>query len=148
MTVATELAALRAELAELKAQFRTSRRERIQTRPSGKEVPDPRPVEIPVNISRGPPSVAELVQGYVAGEMSQWAAAQDLGTFEDEDDFDEEDPEVLDLSGFEVTEYEMEEEALDRSEDGPTEDPPSAPPPPVDPSVETPPEPTEAPPST
>ncbi len=113
MSVVEELRELRAELADVKAQLRVSRREMIHARPKDQEHPDPTPVEIP--LGSGPPTVEELVRGYVEAEMSAYAQTQDLGTFEEEDDFDEEDPDLLDLSGFEVHEYEMVEDEVPSS---------------------------------
>ncbi len=102
MSVATELAAMR-------ALFERPRREAIQARVSQGEIPDPIPLEMPIGMEQ-PPSMRELVQEYVRSEMSQQAAEADMGTFEEEDDFDEEDEALLDLSGFEVHEFEMVDE--------------------------------------
>ncbi len=100
----------------------------------GKEVPDPTPLEIPIGYG-APPTMRELVQEYVEGALSQQAAEDDFGTFEEEDDFEEDDEALLDLSGYEVTEFEMVDEdpqpdpappegaPVDGSEDPPTEPP-------------------------
>ena len=104
-----------AELKKLGDLFRGSRREAIHARVSEREVPDPIPVELPLGMG-GPPSMRELVQEYVEGALSQRAEEVQMGTFEEEDDFEADDPMLLDLSGFEVNEYEMVEEEV---EEGP-----------------------------
>ncbi len=128
-----------ARLDSLQQLFSRSRRDLIQRRPRSPEKLDPTPVALPLG-SEGPSSIAELVQQYVAGALSQHAAQQNFGTFEEEDDFDEEDPELLNLSGFEVTEYEFEEEIPPEPE-APPEPSPAPPqaeanPPPDNPTVD------------
>ncbi len=86
-----------------------SRRERIQSRPHLVETPDPIPLEIPLSL-RQPPSTRELVQQYVQEAVSAQAVEDGYGSFEEEDDFEDEDERLLDLSGFEVTEFPMEDE--------------------------------------
>lgn len=85
------------------------RRERINMRSPLREIPDKTPVEVPVGY-KSPPTLAELVQTYVRQEVSQAASAQGLGTFEEEDDYEIEDPDDLPFSQYEVTEYQMAEE--------------------------------------
>ncbi len=85
------------------------RRERIHARVRVPEVLDPIPLELPVGYN-AEPSMRDLVQEYVRGALSQQAAEENLGTFEEEDDFEEENPNLLDLSGYEVTEFEMVDE--------------------------------------
>jgi len=51
--------------------------------------------------------MTELIQQYVRLEVSQAAEEQDLGTFEQEDDFEESDQEELPFEQYEVSEYEM-----------------------------------------
>ncbi len=97
------------ELAKLRSLLERPRRVAIQERVSAPEVPDPVPLELPIGMG-GPPSMRELVQEYVRGAMSQYAEEHELGTFEQEDDFEEENPELLDLSGYEVHEFEMVDE--------------------------------------
>ncbi len=48
---------------------------------------DQTPVEVPVD-ALAPPSLEERLQMYVRQQMSRYAEAQDLGTFEEEDDFE------------------------------------------------------------
>lgn len=97
------------ELKNIRETVTTSRRSRIQARESAPEVLDPTPVEVPTAF-QGSPSLKELVEQYVQGAMSQQAAQQGLGTFEEEDDFEEENPDLLDLSGYEVFDQEFVEE--------------------------------------
>lgn len=58
-----------------------------------KEIANPVPIEVPV--LSGPPSIAQLVQMYVRHEVNLAAQASGHGSFEDEDDF-EDDEEVID----------------------------------------------------
>lgn len=111
MDASKEIALLREELAELRREMAISRRERINARAPDKEVPDPKPIAIPIAMQT-PPTMAELVQKYVAGALSEQAASQQMGTFEEEDDFEEEDPELLALSLFELNAQQMEDEVL------------------------------------
>ncbi len=103
-----------AQVEELQTELRAlklSRRERqAASAPDGREQPDQTPVEIPVGFDQ-PPTLTELVQQTVRTVMSNQAAEEGLGTFEEEDDFAPENEDLLFLSGFEVTEYEMEDEA-------------------------------------
>ncbi len=111
------------ELRKLRELLTSSRREAIHARATPGEVPDPIPLEMPIGYG-GPPSMREMVHEYVRGALSEHAAEQHLGTFEEEDDFEADDPTLLDLSGYEVTEYEMVEEDP-TGEVVPAEDPPS-----------------------
>lgn len=90
------------------AESKQSQRAMIQGRARDPESLDPTPVAIPIDNS--PPSIREMVYEYVQGALSQQAHAEDLGTFEEEDDFEEEDPDLLDLSGFEIHDYELVDE--------------------------------------
>jgi len=98
-----------AELKTLGELFGGCRRDKINARAPAREVPDPTPIELPIGYDR-PPTMRELVHEYVEGAMSAKAAESDYGTFEEEDDFEEDDPNLLDLSGYEVSEFEMVEE--------------------------------------
>ncbi len=104
----SEVGELRKELAEIRRELKATRREIIHERVSPKEVMDPTPVELPADYG-GPPTMAELVQKYVRETLSMDAAQQGQGTFEEEDDFSEDDHDELDLSGYEVTEYDMQD---------------------------------------
>ncbi len=128
------------ELRRLGGLLTGARRDRIHARASLPEVPDPIPLELPVGYEQ-PPSMQELVQQYVRETLSDDAAASDMGTFEEEDDFEVDDENLLDLSGYEVHEFEMVEE--NPVEDpAPPEDPPVAAPaaPETEPPVVDPPE--------
>ncbi len=98
------------ELVKLRELLETPRRVAIQNRVSAPEVLDPVPVELPVGM-QGPPSMRELVQEYVRGAMSDYAEEHELGTFDEEDDFEPENEELLDLSGYEVVEFPMVDES-------------------------------------
>ncbi len=108
--------ALREDVESLQGDVRglfRARREKLiaqSQNDSLREHPDPVPMEMPEGMSR-PPTLTELVQEHVEGAMSKWAGEQKLGTFQEEDDFEPEDEDLLPLSGFEVTEYPMEDEA-------------------------------------
>lgn len=134
MSVAEELKALGELLSG-------ARRDKINGRVSAPETLDPTPVEIPLEM-QGPPSMRELVQEMVEGAMSKKAADDGYGTFEEEDDFEAEDENLLDLSGYEVTEYPMVEEAPQADAAPPEGDPVEVPSPspetePVDPQAST-----------
>ncbi len=122
------------ELVKLRDAMTGSRREVIQSRPSDREHPDPIPLEMPIGYG-GPPSMRELVQEYVEQTLSRQAQSEGLGTFEEEDDFDVDDDEMLDLSGYEVHEYEMVPEG---PEGEPVADDPAPPDNPPDPGEEPP----------
>lgn len=105
MPKVSELSKLRGEVEELRKQLlelSEPRRARIEARKAEPEKVDPVPMEVPVQYRDQTPTTKELVQQYVASAMSRWAEDNDFGSFTEEDDFDEEDPEVLPLSGFEV----------------------------------------------
>lgn len=56
----------------------------------GRELPDPVPMAPPVGMSQGP-SLADFVQRMIRNEVSRAAAAAEMETFEESDDFDIED---------------------------------------------------------
>jgi len=107
------------------AESRRSQRDTIQARPRVPELLDPVPMEGAVSGPPGPAPITEQLQAYIREVVSQHAGEEDMGTFAQEDDFEEEEADLLDLSGFEVMDYEMEEEI-------PVEDPS---PPPESPQV-------------
>lgn len=101
---------VREALAQVGELFRVSRREKLDSRRGdGREHPDPTPVELPVGYT-APLTVQEMVQQYIRQEVSSQAAQVGLGTFDEENDFEPEDPEEVPLSGYEVIEYEFTEE--------------------------------------
>lgn len=53
----------------------------------GREVPDPRPLQIPAGFKR-PETLAETVQRLVRGQLSRQAQEQGFETFEESEDFD------------------------------------------------------------
>lgn len=87
---------------------------------------DPTPMELAV---QAPPSIRQLVQQHVRQELSRQFQAAGLETFEEADDFEEEDPEPEFISRFEVRDMPPEphvpRETLD-GEDGPPVAPPPA----------------------
>lgn len=74
---------------------------------AGQEIPDPRPVEMPIGFQR-PPSLQETIQRLVRNELSDVASAGNLESFEEADDFDVEEEEFT--SPYELTE--MQEESI------------------------------------
>jgi len=72
----------------------------------GRQIPDPTPVEVPVQFRR-PPSIQDEIKRFVRMELSARAQANQLETFEEADDFNVEDDDVdLDFDGskYEVVE--------------------------------------------
>lgn len=128
MSVAEEVKTLR-EMLERHIASVTTQRQNIQGRPRDPEQLDPVPMEGATQGPPGPPPMAEQIQAYVREVVSAQAAEEDLGTFAQEDDFEEEEPELLSLSGFEVHDYEMEDEIV-------VDDPSPPPESPQEPSVE------------
>lgn len=90
----------------------------------GWESPDPTPVTIPVERLR-PPSYEERIRAFIRGEVSRHAQLQGEGSFEDEDDFEEEDLEPDLLSDYQVLVM-AEEAGLGETLDG-TDSPRSSP---------------------
>lgn len=109
MSVTDELQKITALLTNAGKEMRLSRRERLQARPKLREHPDPIPIALPVGMET-PPTMRELVQEYVEGALSKHAASQQLGTFKEEDDFEEDDHDLLPMSQYEVHEFDMVEE--------------------------------------
>lgn len=106
-----DVAELREEIRQLREMLTGSRRELLAAQARGqKERVNTRPVELPVNLQR-PRTMEELVQRYVQGAMSQWAAEHKMGTFEEEDDFEEVDPDTLPNFPFAIVEYAMTDES-------------------------------------
>lgn len=56
----------------------------------GWEVPDPRPVELPIGMTR-PETVEQMIQRMVRGRLSDLAEEQGYETFDEANDFDVED---------------------------------------------------------
>jgi len=107
--MADAMAEIRRDIAELRARMDApSQRERLTALArADKETPDPTPVEIPGGMV-APDTIQEMIQRYVRNEVSQQAAMDNLGTFEEEDDFTEDDTDDLPFSEFDVTDYELE----------------------------------------
>lgn len=100
------VASLQAQLSELRQELkeaRSTQRASILERPRQVEDLDLTPVALPVDFDR-PPTIQQLVAQYVQGSLSAQAAEEGYGTFEEEDDFEPEEEELLPLSGFEVLE--------------------------------------------
>lgn len=75
-------------------------------RKSAKERVDPTPVEVPI---QQPPTLKEMVRSIVRTEVSRAAYEQGFDTFEEHDDFEEEDPDPDFTSRYEVVEMEEED---------------------------------------
>lgn len=73
----------------------------------GRELPDPTPIDVPLNWKR-PPSMQDLIKQHIRVEMSRQAADTGMETFEEADDFEvDEDPDPL-------SQYELREMAEER----------------------------------
>lgn len=99
----------------------TSQREYIRERFTPPEPVDPVPMEAPVGSGR-PTPMRELIQQYVREELGK-QAAEDVPPFEEEDDFEAEDPEGDILSGYQVLLMDPEELGLVETLDGTEKDP-------------------------
>lgn len=75
-------------------------------RKSAKERVDPTPIEVPIT---QPPTLKEMVRSIVRTEVSRAAYEQGFDTFEEHDDFSEEDPDPDFTSRYEVREMEEED---------------------------------------
>lgn len=82
----------------------------------GRQIPDPRPVEVPLGYTR-PPSLQEEIKRFVRNELSLRAREQGVETFEEADDFDIPEEEDEFVSEYEV--QEMAVEAIDVDADPP-----------------------------
>lgn len=108
--LADELAAIRGELADLKARYAQPTQGELRARAvNDKEHPDPTPVEIPGDRVDQVQTIQQMIAEYVGSALAV-ERGEDLGTFEEEDDFTEDDHDELDMSGFEVHEYEMDDD--------------------------------------
>lgn len=58
----------------------------------GREIPDPRPMEMPLGMSK-PESMEDMIRRFVRQEASRAASAEGMETFEEADDFDIDDDE-------------------------------------------------------
>ena len=106
------LGELLSELKSWKASAAVPRRVLLaQARNGDKEVPDLTPVALPIGYDR-PSTMEEMVQKYVRQEVSAQAQDMGYGSFQEEDDFEPEDPSELPLTGYEVTEFAMEDEQV------------------------------------
>lgn len=111
--MAAELEAIREQLATLTARIDApSHREQLRERARlDKENPDPMPHSLAEDGQSAPETIQQQIQRYVRSEMmEQYAEQHELGTFEQEDDFTEDDFDALPNSAFEVAEYELEED--------------------------------------
>lgn len=101
---------VRQQLSRLGEMFGSPRRTRLdQNRQGRREHPDPTPIEVPIGYKH-PPTLREQMQMYIREELSVQAKAQGLGSFDEENDFEAEDPDIIPLSGYEVHEYQFDEE--------------------------------------
>ncbi len=103
---------LASRLADLGELLVSPRRKRLNdSRPDGREFPDPTPMALPVGYE-APPTLRETMQRYIREELSVHARRMDLGTFDEESDFEPEDPDEIQLSGYEVKEYDFLEDVI------------------------------------
>jgi hypothetical protein len=87
-----------------------SQREAIKGRDPQWEIPDPTPVSIPVGAER-PPTIQEMLAMYLANDaVRQELEDEGFETFEEADDFEPEEEDMLPMSEYEITEYQMEAE--------------------------------------
>jgi hypothetical protein len=108
-----------------------TRREIFITRetPTRQEEPDPTPMAIPDNCQH-PETMEEIMRRLIRVEVSRSAMASDYGTFDDEDDFTEDDEEPDLTTPYTV--QDMEEEnpqgyALDPAPEQDADNPPAEP---------------------
>lgn len=80
----------------------------------GREVPDPRPVEWPLGL-KAPLSIQDEIKRYVRAELSQAAGGAGFETFEEADDFDVDDEELL-TSPYELQEMQEERPLVAKQE--------------------------------
>jgi len=108
--MAAELTAIREQIESLRLRLEApSHRESLRkTALNDHENPDQRPHSLAETGLRAPETIQEQIQRYVRNEMSDYAAEHQFGTFEEEDDFTEEDHDALPGSNFEIPDYELE----------------------------------------
>lgn len=80
----------------------------------GEELPDDTPVEMPLGFKR-PPSLQEMIAQAIRTHVSDVAAAQGLESFEEANDFGDEDEDPLPFSPHEVVDMQEEAYYRDRS---------------------------------
>jgi len=106
-----ELKSIRELLEQVAGRFvRRSRRTALAETAQGMYDPaDPMPMEIPLGMEL-PESLDLKIQRLVAHGLAGYARDNAKGTFQEEDDFSEDDPELLPVSAFQLTDFQMEEE--------------------------------------
>lgn len=72
----------------------------------GEEIPDPTPVEVPLNLRR-PLSLQDEMRRFIRTELSQQASAKGDESFEEADDFEVDDEEEF-ITQYELTEMQEE----------------------------------------
>ena len=77
---------------------------------------DQTPVEMPV---QAPETTQEMLGRMIAEHLARQAAAEGFGTWEEEDDFEDEEPDVLDFSAYELEEIQDEADLPDPEEEPP-----------------------------
>lgn len=94
----------------------------------GRQVPDPRPVEVPAHFTR-PLSIQDEIKRFVRSELAQRAAAEGAETFEEADDFylDDEDPDIAPGTEYELDDgqesYGVPPPLVESSSSSPSKDP-------------------------
>lgn len=77
---------------------------------------DQTPVEMPV---QAPETTQEMLGRMIAQHLERESQRQGFGTWQEEDDFEDEDPNLLDLSPYELQELQGDEELPDPEEPPP-----------------------------
>ncbi len=67
------------------------------------ETHDDTPVEIPVSMTK-PESMEEMMARLIAERIASTATAQGFDTWEEDEDFEDEDPDLLDFTPYELNE--------------------------------------------
>lgn len=83
-------------------------RQEIMDREPDKEIPDTTPVHVPGNTQK-PPSLREDMRRFIREELSKQAQVHEAETFEDADDFEEENPDLDMLTAYTVIDLKPEE---------------------------------------
>ncbi len=102
-------------------------RDRFRDRPAQKETADPIPNEL-CRPETAPPTLREQIQTAIRSEMSLAAENAGFESFDQADDFEEDDPDHLALTAYEMVLMTPEvPETLDGAEEGPPTPPPEDP---------------------
>lgn len=98
-----------------------------------REPVDPTPLEVPTN--KRPPTLREQLQAYIRQQVSLTAQESGYDSFEDEDDFEDDENEGEWFSPYELSDMQPDQEAgapletLEGTDDTPAPEPDPSPPP-------------------